>query len=234
MARVARFTTAELALWSGIALLIGLGLGKLFFQQPPPPLVKPPVIIVGGSLYGTITTTSTTWRPASSNCQNQSLGADEYCAEVAGGTNILSSVNYTPSLNQTVPNSGSQSWKILISDKDSNGKPNPNQGIDLCGNWNCMPAQSTDTQYIYIKLHDNGKSAWENSNGPSADGNLYFMDKTDNCGSSYNPSHHGGKCEHPSAAYLYMGSSSSPAASYQCSVANGVGCDVAVGAPPLP
>ena len=185
------------------------------------------MIVVGGSLYGDAGNIK--WSPASSACQNKSLGSDEYCAKRGSGTNALSSVNYQPSLSQTVPNSDKHSWKIHVADKHSNGQDDSKQGIDLCGNWNCDPARPTDSLYVYIRLHDQSTSRWE-GDGPYTDGNLYFQDAGDDCKASYGSSKpHEGKCEHASKARLFIGGSSKPRTKSKCTAPSGSTCYVGVG-----
>lgn len=222
MNKVVRFSAAA-GFLIAILLLLAISAGKKQVASTSSDHIlsnRPPVIVVGGSLYGDA---GKKWVRAST-CQNQSTRQDEYCADVGGNTNLLSSKNYKPSLQQTV--TGSQSWKILIADKDENGNPKSDQGIVLCGNWNCHPDEASDAHYVYIMLDQTGKSEWENGS-INSDGNLYFHDKSDHCG-PYNSGHHQGKCEHASIAYVCIGSSCSQ---YTC--LKGKKCKIGVGKPAL-
>jgi hypothetical protein len=177
---------------------------------------NPPVIIVGGSIYGH---SDSGW--SNSGCG----GSADYCVALPrGDSNVLSSTGYNSPLNQTVPNTSNQSWKVFITDKDSHGNENPREGVLLCGNSQCDPTKPSDLQHVYIELYDKNSSGWETP--PSL--NLYFIDKSDHCGPYY-PSKHKrkGKCEHPSYAYLSIGNVKQPKS--QC--VQTVGCWIGVGNP---
>jgi hypothetical protein len=190
---------------------------------------NPPVVVTGGSIYGDSSRQAVTWSQAS-KCTGGATDQLEFCAPVKGGSNYLSSQLYNPSLNQTVPNTSNQSWKIFITDKDSHGNENPSEGVLLCGNSQCDPTKPSDLQHVYIRPYNEVNSRWEDTPSTTPSYYLYFHDKSEGCEPSYDPSHHSGNCEHPSTANLYIGSALTPI-SYPCSVPTGYGCTIGVGIP---
>lgn len=232
MNKVVRFSAAA-GFLIAILLLLAISAGKKQVASTSSDHIlsnRPPVIVVGGSLYGDA---GKKWVRAST-CQNQSTRQDEYCVDVSGDTNVLSSSqdyqdNNNNPINQTVTGT---SWKIFIADSN----PNSTQGIELCGNWDCTPGGASDAKYVYIRLYDPANSQWENNNNPDAsDGNLYLKEKSEDCCRSYGHDgrkhdRHGGKCERPSVAHVYIGTSAPK--DYKCTATEGIGCWVGVGKPP--
>lgn len=201
-----------------IGLIIGF---KLALPAGKP--AQPPIIVVGGSIYGDASGGSGTWYPAS-QC-NQSA-TTSYCATITSGTSyILSSNLYNPRLNQTVPNG--QNWAIHITDENSDG-----EGIwignspGICKIPGCSATQSPDLNHVYIAGYDPSNSAWT-----YVSPNLYYQDTSDSCKKSYDPNKHGGNCEHPVDATLFLnGVQQSPSST--CQKKNG--CAIGVGSPAYP
>lgn len=231
--KVVRFSAVAGFLIS-ILLLLAISAGSKQVASTSPGHVlsnRPPVIVVGGSLYGD---SGGEW----ANFQSTDGRTDEYYVTVIGNKNVLLWENYKHSVDQNVDSS--QSWKIVVFDRDIHGYANLKQGIEVCSNSSCDPTvapQGSDSHVIYIRLYDSDstKSIWENNNKPNDDGNLYFKDQSDDqCKTSYGHDgtkhdRHGGKCERPSVARLFIGSATPK--KYRCKAKEGLGCRINVGEP---
>lgn len=216
MARIAKFTTAQLWGFSIVGGLIGLAIGFLAIRSARV-VTNPPVIVIGGSIEGK-TSNGAGW--SQSGCGL--TGTLEYCVPNGGpgDTDFLASYLYNPAINNPTIQTG-QSWTIRITSKNSS---NPKSGVELCGNMTCSPTSVSDQKYFYIKTFDDDKShsGWSCNGQSNCSGQseISYVDKT--CGKP-------GKCEHPDQAILTIGSS--PPSTSVCVPQNEVGCYVSAGAP---
>lgn len=228
MNKVVRFSAAA-GFLIAILLLLAISAGKKQVASTSSDHIlsnRPPVIVVGGSLYGDAKDKN--W----AGCQNPDHRTDEYCVSVGNDKYILSSKNYNPRISLACTTDDCKSWKIFIVDKHSNANADGDQGIELCSNASCKPTDSSDAQYVYIRVHDTSKSQWENSPPPDSVTQLFFQDNSDHCGPYDSGHHHGqGNCERPSVARVCIGSSCLPEST--CSKDDGVDCAVGVGKPQL-
>jgi hypothetical protein len=206
MAGSPKFTTAQLALWTGIAVLIGLGIGYAVVELALV-TIKPPVIIVGGSIFGQ---TPTAWLPYNQCGVTDQL---EWCYPVGSSQDHLYSVQYTPALSLSGVSSNT-SWTVQITDKNPN---NSKAGVLLCGNADCNVNAKSDLNNVYIRPSDENDSHSKWVNIPT--NYLFYQDKT--CALN-------GNCEHPDKAILTIASGQVNPPS-QCTAPENIGCSIAVG-----
>lgn len=181
--------------------------------HPTQTLTGPPVIVLGGSLFGQA---PEGWMPYSKCDLTNTL---EWCYDIPNGTqDHLYSDQYSPAISLSGVDNDT-SWTVHISDKDSQGNGNQQEGILLCGNADCNVKAKSNLDKVYIKPFDKdpGHSEWINRPADY----LFYQDKT--C----NPN---GNCEHPDSAILSTASGQVSPPS-KCTAPKAIGCSISVGSP---